>query len=294
MNRQTATPQERESRYNIESLVRGLDVLSLFTSENPALSLTEIVRRLNLTKSSVFRVLATLETGGYLERDMTTRRYRPSLKVLQLGFTAINKLEVRQIARPYLERLAQELDETVSLSMLRGTDVIYVDRIRNRAIFGVLLDIGSRQPAHCTTMGKVLLAHLSEEDLERFLQRAELRPYTARTIVTRAALLAELEGVRKNGYAICDQELAVGLRAAGAPIRDNTGRTKAAINVSGAITTINLERLRHEIVPAVLKTAADISLALGFSSQLPPVMDRTDGTKEKGDKQQRYRTIKTK
>jgi IclR family pca regulon transcriptional regulator len=294
MNRQTATPHERESRYNIESLVRGLDVLSLFTSEDPALSLTEIVHRLNLTKSSVFRVLATLETGGYLERDATTRRYRPSLKVLQLGFTAINKLEVRQIARPYLERLAQELDETVSLSMLRGTDVIYVDRIRNRAIFGVLLDIGSRQPAHCTTMGKVLLANLSQEDLERFLHRAELKPYTPRTIVTRTALLAEREGVRKNGYAICDQELAMGLRAAGAPIHDNTGKTVAAINVSGAITTINLERLRHEIVPAVLTTAADISLALGFSNQQPPVKGTADSTKEKGEKQQKDRIKKAK
>lgn len=253
------------SRYNIEALALGLEVLELFTSENSSLSLIEIVTSLKLNKSRIFRVLSTLETMGYLEHDPATRRYRPSLKVLQLGFTAINSLQVRQVARPYLERLAQEGGETVSLCVLDGTNVIYIDRVRNRAIVGVLLDIGSHVPAHCTTMGKVLLANLMPGDLKKLLKSAELTQYTTRTITNRQALLSELSKVRKNGYAICDGELAVGLRAAGAPIRDHSQKTVAAMNVSGSVTTISLQRLKNEIVPAVVKTATQISLALGYT-----------------------------
>lgn len=264
MKKKEGNTKKRKSRYNIEALSRGLEILELFTIENPSLSLTEMTASLTLSKSTIFRILSTLETMGYLERDPATRRYRPSLKVLQLGFTAINSLEVRQVTRPYLERLAQELEETVSLCILDGTNVIYVDRVRNRAIVGVVLDIGSHVPAHCTTMGKVLLANLKPDDLEKFLKNAEFTPFTPRTITNREALLAELSIVRKNGHAICDGKLAVGLRAAGAPIRDHSQKAIAVINVSGSVITISLRRLKKEIVPAVVKTAAQISLALGY------------------------------
>jgi len=169
---------KRESRYNIEALARGLDILELFTHDNPSLSLTEMVAVLNLSKSTIFRILSTLETSGYLERDPGTRRYRPSLKVLQLGFTAINSLEVRQVARPLLELLAQEVDETVSLCVLDGTRVVYVDRVRNRAIVGLVLDIGAHVPAHCTTMGKILIANLQPDKLDKFLKTTNFKKFT--------------------------------------------------------------------------------------------------------------------
>jgi PcaR/PcaU/PobR family beta-ketoadipate pathway transcriptional regulator len=252
------------SRYNIEALSRGLGILELFTAKNPSLTLTEVAALLTLNKSTAFRILSTLETMGYLERDPASRRYRPSLKVLHLGFGAINRLEVRQVARQYLEQVAQELDETVSLAVLYGTDIIYVDRIRNRAIVGVVLDIGSHVPAHCTTMGKVLLANLEEDELQAFLGMGELTRYTSRTLTDKDILLKELEAIRRDGYATSDGELAIGLRAAGAPIRDNNGKAVAAIGISGSMSTINLQRLRKEIVPAVVRTAEQISLALGY------------------------------
>jgi PcaR/PcaU/PobR family beta-ketoadipate pathway transcriptional regulator len=255
---------KRESRYNIEALARGLDILELFTYDNPSLSLTEIVAILNLSKSTIFRILSTLETSGYLERDPGTRRYRPSLKVLQLGFTAINSLEVRQVARPLLERLAQEVDETVSLCVLDGTRVVYVDRVRNRAIVGLVLDIGSHVPAHCTTMGKILIANLLPDKLDKFLKNTNFKKFTPRTITDRQTFLAELSKIRKDGFAVSDGELAIDLRAAGAPIFNITQRTVAAINVSGSTSTISLQRLKKEIVPAVMKTAHQISLALGY------------------------------
>lgn len=252
------------SRYNIEALTRGLEILSLFSTETPWLSLMEVVHALGINKSTAYRVLSTLEALGYLQRDPTTRRYRPSLKVLELGFTALNSLEVRQVARPYLERLAQEVNETVSLGMLDGLRVVYIDRVRNRSIVGVVLGVGSHVPAHCTALGKVLLADLKPEELEARFAHHPLIALTPRSIVDPVKLFEELESIRQRGYAINDEELAIGLRAVAAPIRDFSQKTVAAINVSGAVTTISLERLESELAPAVLETAAQISAALGY------------------------------
>jgi IclR family pca regulon transcriptional regulator len=267
-------PKKRASRYNIEALARGLDILALFSPQNTSLSMTEVVSLLNLNKSTVFRLLSTLETMGYLDRDPETRRYRPSLRVLHLGYTVINSLEVRQVARPHLERLAREVDETVSLCMLDSNSVIYVDRVRNKSIVGVLLKTGSRIPAHCATVGKVLLADLTTDELDSFLNHTELTPCTSRTITDREALLCELTKVRKKGYAICDGELAIGLRAAGAPIYNHQQKAVAAINVSGSSMTLSISHLKKVVVPAVVRTAAQISFALGY-----PPTDMNEGWK---------------
>jgi IclR family pca regulon transcriptional regulator len=261
----TKTTKERPSRYNVEALARGLDILGLFSPQNTSLSLMEVASQLELNKSTVFRLVSTLESMGYLERDPQTRRYRPSLKILHLGYTVINSLEVRQVARPHLESLSHEVEETVSLCVLDGNHVIYVDRVRNKSIVGVLLKIGSRIPAHSATVGKVLLADLTPGELDTFLNSAELTPCTSRTISEREALLAELSKVKKNGFAICDGELAIGLRAAGAPIYNHEQKAIAAVNVSGSSTTITLNHLKKVIVPAVVRTAAQISFALGYA-----------------------------
>ena len=252
-----------ESRYQVEALARGLAILELFTREVPTLSLSEVVAALEINKSTAYRFLTTLETLGYLERDPSSRRYCPSLKVLQLGFRAIN-LDVRHVARPYLERLAEELCETVSMGVMNETDVIYIDRVRNRSIVGVVLEVGSRLPAHAVTIGKVLLADYSQDKLDIFFEKADLKEYGPKTILSREGFLAELSLAREQGYAVCDEELASGLRAAGAPIRDHHGKSIAAINVSGSVSTISIERLKTEIVPAVVETARQISQAIGY------------------------------
>lgn len=253
-----------KSRYNIEALVRGLEVLSLFTPETPALSLSQIVETLKINKSTAYRVLSTLEATQYLEQDAATRLYRPSVKVLRLGFTAINSIEIRQIAKPYLEKLALDLDETVSLAVLDDFHTVYIERVRNQSIVGVVLGIGSRLPAHCSSLGKVLLAGLSPEELEENLARHELNAYTQKTITTREALLAELEQIRQRGYAVGDEELTLGLRAAAAPIFDGTRKTVASVNVTGLGIRITDQRLRDEIVPELLDATAQISAILGY------------------------------
>lgn len=253
-----------KSRYNIEALSRGLEVLSLFSAERPELSLSQIVELLKLNKSTAYRILTTLEARQYLEQKPDSHLYRPALKTLQIGFAAISSLEVSQIAHPYLERLSQEVGETVSLAVLDGFRTVYVDRIHNQTIVGVVLRIGSSLPAHCTALGKVLLADLPLEELNNLLASQELTAYTPKTLVTREALLAELETIRCQGYAIDDEELASGLRAAAAPIRDLSKRAIAAVNVTGNTLRISHDRLTSEIIPAVIYTSKQVSSALGY------------------------------
>ena len=257
------------SRYAIETLARGLSVLSLFSRDSSELSLTEISRSADLNMTTSLRIASTLEAAGYLRRDPETKRYRPSVKVLQLGFSALRSMDIRQAARPHLERLSRETGETVSHAVLDGFEIVYVDRIRNRQIVGVVLGIGSRLPAHCTSMGKAILAYLPDGQLHAQLNGANLEACTTHTIVDQESLETELAKVRKQGYAINDQELALGLRAVAAPIRGEQGNVVAAINISGSSETISRSRMRQEFVPLLVETASEISQALGHMEDDP-------------------------
>lgn len=241
-------------------------MLSLFTRERPALTLTEIVKATGLNKTTVFRILTTLDGDGYLERDSSTRRYRPGLKVLHLGFTAISSLELRQVARPHLSKLSETTGETTSISILDGLDVVYIERIRGpQSIVGVVLGIGSRIPANCGSMGKVMMAYLPAGELSHRLRKAALEPCTPASIVDKSEIETELKQIRKQGFATNNEELEIGLRAIAAPVWDHSDRVVAAINVSGSVRTISSERLMNELVPKVRDTSALISQALGYS-----------------------------
>ena len=251
--------------YTIEALSRGLQVLSLFNRETPALSLTQIIDASGINKTTAFRIVSTLETFGYLERDPENKRYRPGLKVLQLGFTAISSLEFRQVARPYLRKLSQEVDRTVSLSVLDGMEVIYVDRVRNHEVIGVVLGLGSRIPAHCASLGKAMLAFLPTDELNHRLDSANLQRYTPNTLSDRASLVADLERVRQLGYSINDEEWIKGLRSTAAPILDNNGIAVGGVNISVSASEFSREELETSLSSAVRATAQLISHALGYS-----------------------------
>ncbi len=148
--------------------------------------------------------------------------------------------------------------------MLDGPDIIYVDRVRNQGIVGVVLGIGSRLPAHCTSMGKAMLAHLPSAELRPYLDQVVLEPCTAKSLVDRQALESELALVRKQGYAINDEELEMGLRAVAAPIWDNSKRVVAAVNITGFTSSISQERLAGELAESVRVTAAQITQTLGY------------------------------
>ena len=254
--------------YKVEALARGLNVLSLFSRERPTMSFSDIVAASGLSKATVFRILSTLSNLGYLERNRENRRYRPSLKVLQLGFTTLSSLELRHVARPFTERLAQRVGQTVSIAVLDGMDVVYIDRVRHNAVLGVVLGLGSRIPAHAASLGKAILAFLPPEELKRRLDGAELPACTPHTACGRSALYADLYQVRQVGYSLNDEEWVLGLRSTAAPILNDHGEVVASINSAVPAALVSRAELESRIAVQVRGAALEISRALGYDGAL--------------------------
>ena len=251
-----------------QSLERGLAILSAFRTRQPLLGSSELAREVGLTRSTAHRYIATLATLGYLEQDPGTRKYRLGPRVLDLGFSAINSMELREIAAPHLQRLSDETGYTVNLAILDGTDVVYVERCRSaqqgqRGI-DLNLHVGSRLPAYCTSMGKVLLADLPVEELDALLDRVELTQRGPNTLTTRTDLVAELARVREAGLAVNNEELAFGLRSIAAPVHGQTGKVAAAINLAVHRSWVSMEDLVRTLSPTLKQTAAEISMRLGY------------------------------
>ncbi len=252
------------SNYYVESLARGLSVFSSFSRERPALSLTDISQRLQLNKTTTFRLLSTLEYLGYLERDQQTKLYRPALEVLRLGFVVLNGLEVRQVAASYLRRLVDEVEKTISLAVLDKHEVAYVDRVGGVYTPNVYRPVGSRLPAYCTSTGKLLLAYLPPEQLAAALTATTWVRHTETTIVTPKALKENLALVRGRGFSDSDGEMIPELRAVAAPIYQNNGQTVAAVSISGPAHRVSYEELIGEFGPKVVETGREISQTLGY------------------------------
>ena len=251
------------SRYKVDAVARGLEILALFTTERPFMNLTEIVTATHLTKSTAFRMVSTLELLGYLERDPETRQYHPGLKVLQLGFTALNSLDVAQIGQPYLKSLSDACGETTNMAIREGADIVYVARNATRQIIGVNVQRGSRAPAYCTSMGKAQLIDLSRKELFDLLGEGPYPKMTPNTIIYLKDMVLELEKIRLQGYAVNDEELAIGLRSVAAPIRGCRGKIVAAINISVPGSRILRQEMEEQLAPMVVDTARLISLSLG-------------------------------
>jgi IclR family transcriptional regulator, pca regulon regulatory protein len=251
-----------------QSLERGLTILSSFKSARPLLGVSELARELGLSRSTTHRYVATLAALGYLEQDPPTRRYRLGPRVLDLGFSAINSMELREISVPHLQRLSDETGHTVNMAILDGADIVYVERCRSSRLgqreIDLNLHVGSRLPAYCTSLGKVLLAYLSREECEAVLDGVELTQRGPNTLTKRRDLLAELDQVRLRGLAVNNEELAFGLRSIAAPVRGHSGQAAAAINLAAHRSWMTIEELVKRFGPALQQTAADISARAGY------------------------------
>lgn len=246
-----------------QSLERGLAVLSSFTPDRPALGISELARMLALTRSTTHRYVATLASLGYLSQDEATRKYRLGPRVLDLGFSVLGSLELREIAAPHLRRLTDTTGHTSNLAIRDDTDVILIDRVRGRPSryhhLEFTLHLGSRLPSYCSATGKTLLAFLPRPDLDRLLDRIDLIQRGPRTLTDKAALLAELEQVRRTGIAVNDEELDVALRSIAAPVRSRTGQVVAAVNVSIPWSPVAMSELVTKLRPALQDTARQIA-----------------------------------
>jgi IclR family transcriptional regulator, pca regulon regulatory protein len=246
-----------------QSLERGLAILSAFTPDRPALGISELARELALTRSTTHRYVATLATLGYLQQDDSTRKYRLGPRVLDLGFSVLGSLELREIAAPHLRRLTDTTGHTSNLAIRDDTDVILIDRVRGRPgryhHLEFTLRVGSRIPAYCSATGKVLLAFLPRPDLEQILERTELVQRGPRTLTDKRALLAELERVRRTGIAVNDEELESALRSIAAPVRSRSGEVVAAVNVAIPWSPAAMSELVSRLGPTVQATANEIA-----------------------------------
>jgi IclR family pca regulon transcriptional regulator len=244
----------------VQSLERGLAVIRAFDASSPELTLSEVARLTGLTRAAARRFLLTLVDLGYVRTD--GRLFALSPRVLELGYAYLSALTLPEVAEPHLERLVAEVRESSSVSVLDGEDIVYVARVPTSRIMRVAINVGTRFPAYATSMGRVLLAGLADEELEAFLQRADLRRLTERTVTTPDALRRELRRARSQGWALVDQELEEGLRSVAAPIRDRSGQVIAAVNVSAHASRTSKEAMRRELVPPLLAAAARIEADL--------------------------------
>lgn len=253
-----------KSEYIIQAVSHALDLLEQFHDDVDELGVTELSKRLKLHKNNVFRLLATLESRGYIEQNKATENYRLGLKALELGQTFIKQMGLLRQAKPILEQIVEDCNETAYVAIYKEQHTVYLDVVETNLTVRVVSRVGSRLPAYCTAAGKVHMAHMTDEELEGLLSEIKFVQHTPTTIVGAAALKAELEKVREQGYAFDDEELDAGVRCIAAPIRDYTRRIVGAISISGPSMRIDNERAESKLVPLVLKAGADLSTRLGY------------------------------
>lgn len=253
----------KHSSKKIGSVQRAIDILNLFKSQSPELGTTEIARALGLHKSTTASLVYTLEANGFLSQNPTTRKYHLGFKVVERAFAMLDQIEVRQIAYPHLQALRNEWNETVNLAVLDGSEVVFVERMLGTKALGMRSEIGRRSPAHSTAVGKALLACLPNTQVEELVKRCGLLAMTPKTITDSDRLLADLEQVREQGYAVDDEENEIGGRCVAVPIFDHTGQAIAAVSISAPTARLPVSDV-PQAGAMVVKTAKAISRELGY------------------------------
>ncbi|HMA30466.1 MAG TPA: IclR family transcriptional regulator C-terminal domain-containing protein [Casimicrobiaceae bacterium] len=245
------------------SLARGLAVVRGFSQQRRGLSIAELSLRTGISRAAVRRCLYTLEKLGYVAaEDDRTFGLRP--QILSLGHAYLSSAPLVLAAQPVLDRVSAKLDESCSLAIMDGDDILYIARSwSGKRLLSIDLGVGSRLPAHCTSMGRVLLAGLEPDDLAAYLRRVKLVPHTARTIVDREELRNALAATRESGYALVDQELEVGLRSIAVPVKDFRSRVVAAINIGAQAPRVSLAEMQKTFLPALQDAAGELGLLVG-------------------------------
>ncbi|HHY46428.1 MAG TPA: IclR family transcriptional regulator [Firmicutes bacterium] len=246
----------------VNSVLRAMGILDLLGRSGKRMGVTEIGAELGLHKSTVYRILSTLEQGGYVQQDLETGKYSLGTHILELGMQCLQQIDLREKAGPIMKRLSAETGEVVHLAILDGLEVVYIDKAEQSQTLTMRARIGARAHAHCTALGKVLLAFRGNEVMAH-LEGRELVRQTPNTITSVAELRAHLSLVRERGYAIDDEENEQGVRCVAVPIRNHAGTVVAAMSISAPSVRLTRERV-SEVVPLILRAGRDLSEALGY------------------------------
>lgn len=241
----------------VQSFARGLEVIRSFNAQAPQQTLSEVAERSGLTRAGARRILLTLQALGYVQTD--GRLYRLTPRILDLGFAYLSSMPIWNLAEPVMEALVAQVKESCSAAVLDATDIVYVLRVPTHKIMHITLGVGSRLPAYCTSMGRVLLADLPEAELVTRLEASDRRPLTRNTVTDIDTLMARVAQVRRQGWCIVNQELEEGLISLAAPITNRAGRVIAALNISGQANRTNVKTAQEQLLPALLESARTIS-----------------------------------
>ena len=243
------------------SLARGLAVVNAFQERKRHLTIAQISHRTEIPRAAVRRCLHTLMKLGYVTTDGRTYSLLP--KVLTLGHAYLSSTPLAVTAQPILDRLSEQLHEAFSMATLEGDEILYIARSATpQRLISVDLSVGSRLPAYCTSMGRILLAALDDAALDDYLSHADLQVKTSRTLHTPEALRASIEEIRRQGWVIIDQELEVGLRSLAVPVRDSSGQVLAALNVGTHAGRVSRQELENRFLPALLVASRELSTRL--------------------------------
>lgn len=242
------------------SLARGLAVLTAFSDQRRSLTMAQVSHKTGIPRASVRRCLHTLIQLGYAEADGNHFALKP--KVLTLGYSYLSSTPLTVSAHPYLNQISRSLNESCSLAVLQDDEVLYVGRSATSRIMSVSLTTGSRLPAYCTSLGRVLLAHLPPAELDAYFKRVQLVAMTDKTVVSEARLREILAQVRAQGYAMTEEELEVGLRSIAVPVRGASGNVLAALNIGAHAARVPSRRMIDDFLPVLLKGAQELSILL--------------------------------
>lgn len=244
----------------VQSFARGLEVIRSFSASAPRQTLSEVAARTGLTRAGARRILLTLQTLGYVRSDGKLFTLTP--RILDLGFAYLSSMPIWNVAEPVMEALVEQVKESCSAGVLEGTDIVYVLRVSTRKIMRNTLGVGSRLPAYCTSIGRMLLAGLPDEQVRAVLQASPIEARTRLTVTDVDALLAKVQQARRQGWCLVNQELEEGLVSMAAPIVDRSGATIAAMNVSGQANRTPPRQMQETMLPALREAAREVSRRL--------------------------------
>ena len=242
------------------SLARGLAVLTAFSDQRRTLTIAQISHKTGIPRAAVRRCLHTLKQLGYASSDANNYALKP--KVLTLGYSYLSSTPLTVSAQPCLDHISRTLHESCSLAVLEQGQVLYVARSSTSRIMSVALNVGSRLPAYCTSLGRAILAHLPEADLDVYFAHTELRAFTEQTVVSEKRLREILAGIRTTGHAVLEEELEVGLRSIAVPVRGASGSVVAALNIGAQATRVTRAQMEREFLPMLLKGSQELSALL--------------------------------
>lgn len=257
MSLQAPAAEPRPGDAYVQSFARGLEVIRSFSTAAPRQTLTEVAGRTGLTRAGARRILLTLQALGYVESDGKLFTLTP--RILDLGFAYLSSMPMWNVAEPVMEALVEDVKESCSAAVLEGPDIVYVLRVSTRKIMRNSLGIGSRLPAYCTSMGRMLLAGLGDDEALQRLRAAPLEARTRHTLTDPEAVLARVQQARRQGWCLVNQELEEGLVSMAAPVTDRAGRIVASINISGQANRTTARQMQDGMLAPLREAARAIS-----------------------------------